>query len=495
LAGTSPARIEDPGRLVPPVNQFASLPHRLSSTLPFAYFAILIAVNDAPPTKLRWYRLTPDRLILGLLAVEVFLLASQWGGWLPLNQHKGWTVLTAVAAVGFAIFLLLLWFLASLIFRRRFQYGLRSLLLLVAAVAVACSWLTTEAQRAIRQREAVAAIVEMGGYVGYVEAPSETPISDCRARLQGFFGEDFFCKVFEARIDSETAMRDLDALSDLESLTLNGPAITDATIANLRGLDRLEDLEFYETKVTDAGLEQVGTLHRLRILKAPQKVTDSGLARLRDLSRLEVLDLSDAGISDTGLTDLLRLKRLRELNVSGTAITDAAIDYFWRLPRLVSLDVSGTKVTDVGLNYLSKFSQLTSLRLNGTMVTDDGLAYLQRLGQLEGLSLDYTDITDDGLYQLRQLPKLRLLSLKKTEITDAGLRHLQKLPNLTELNLEDTTVTDDGLDALAQMGRLKQIDLWGAADVTTAGLRRLQKALPNCEIGHSRIASESISIP
>ena len=33
--------------------------------------------------------------MLGLLAVEGFLLLSEWFRWFPFNEHKGWTVLIA----------------------------------------------------------------------------------------------------------------------------------------------------------------------------------------------------------------------------------------------------------------------------------------------------------------------------------------------------------------------------------------------------------------
>ena len=44
-----------------------------------------------------------------------------------------------------------------MIFHWRFQFSIRSLLLLAVAVAVACSWLTTEMREARAQRDAVAA--------------------------------------------------------------------------------------------------------------------------------------------------------------------------------------------------------------------------------------------------------------------------------------------------------------------------------------------------
>ena len=50
---------------------------------------------DAPQEKLcrRWFRLTPDRSTLLLLALEGLLLPSKRFQWLALNRHKGWPAL------------------------------------------------------------------------------------------------------------------------------------------------------------------------------------------------------------------------------------------------------------------------------------------------------------------------------------------------------------------------------------------------------------------
>ena len=121
--------------------------------------------TDSSPTaetskpKLRWFHATPGRLLVVLLAVEGILFLSE--RWFP----KGWAVLIAIASVIAAMVLMLLWFTAALLFRWRFQYGLRSLLLLVVIVAVPCSWLATEMQQARKQKEAVEAILKLGGWV------------------------------------------------------------------------------------------------------------------------------------------------------------------------------------------------------------------------------------------------------------------------------------------------------------------------------------------
>ena len=110
---------------------------------------------DAATSKPRWYRLTPDRLVLLLLAAEGLLWLSERYQWFAFNRHKGWTALIAVASVGVFFLSMLLWFVFALLFRWRFQFSIRSLLLLTVAVALPCSWLTVAMDAARGQREAV----------------------------------------------------------------------------------------------------------------------------------------------------------------------------------------------------------------------------------------------------------------------------------------------------------------------------------------------------
>jgi hypothetical protein len=126
----------------------------------------MLAMADDLP-KPRWYRLTPDRFVIGLLVVECLLGLSEQFHWFPFNQHKGWTVLIAVAVIGATILLMLLWFIASLLLRWRFQFSIRSLLVLTVAVALPCSWLAVEIKKARREQEAAAALTKLGGTLLY----------------------------------------------------------------------------------------------------------------------------------------------------------------------------------------------------------------------------------------------------------------------------------------------------------------------------------------
>jgi hypothetical protein len=154
-------------------------------------------MSDAGAPKLRWYRLTPDRLILALLVVE-------WLPWLSERicgpvWHKGYAVLTAVATVVLGFLMMLVWFGSSLLFHWRFQFSIRSLLVLFVVVAVPCSWLSWEMKKAGEQHAAVAAIVKSGGVADYDYGVDQAGRRISTAKepswLRNLLGDDFFTNV------------------------------------------------------------------------------------------------------------------------------------------------------------------------------------------------------------------------------------------------------------------------------------------------------------
>ena len=202
----------------------------------------------------RWFRLTPDRCVLGLLALEGFLLLSAWFRWFPFNQHKGYAVLITIASVGVFLLLMFLWFLAALIFRRRFQFSILSLLLLAVVVAIPCSWLATEMQAAKKQGEAAKVMntgQDEGAFYDYqyqwdqesgqrVLLPDEGPPTS--GWLEQLLGTDFFRRVVLVEIKSETALDErlqrLEDLPALKELGIWNQPVTDVRAKACRRLGR-----------------------------------------------------------------------------------------------------------------------------------------------------------------------------------------------------------------------------------------------------------------
>ncbi len=166
-------------------------------------------------------------------------------------------------------------------------------------------------------------------------------------------------------------------------------------------------------------------------LQSSSAETDAAIAQVGRLNRVQSLNLYQSSLGDTGLAHLRGLSTLSELNLGGTEVTDAGLANLKGLNNLSVLNLSATHVTDAGLAHLKGLTTLTSLDLQGTKITDAGLAQLKGLNNLSFLSLNLVPVTDAGLAHLKTLPKLSVLCLDRKPVTDAGIRDLEHaLPSL-----------------------------------------------------------------
>jgi len=344
-----------------------------------------------PSVKPRWFHLTPDRLVIGLLVMECLLWLSERFRWFGFNEKKGWTVLIAVAVVGAAFLLMLLWFVVALVFRSRFQFSIRSLLMLVVVVAVPCSWMAVEMKKAREQSEVLEPIRQSALTVEYdwqvdVDGRGLLNVQPPASQwLRNLLGDDFFAGLALVGFnglqitDAELEHFSLTSIPELQFVGLPFTDITDAGLADIKGLTRLKGLWLTGNHITDAGLRHIKDLTELRSLTlGGTKVTDTGLEHLRGLTNLQSLELSASKVTGRGLTNLEGLTKLDSLDLSASDVSDAGLDHLKRLPKLQSLDLSFTHLTDVGLDRLEGLNQLRLLNLSGTEVTTEGVRKLQQ---------------------------------------------------------------------------------------------------------------------
>ena len=97
----------------------------------------------------------------------------------------------------------LFWIAVRFAFRRRFQYSLRTLLLVMTLACIGMSWLGVKMQQARKQREAVEAIEKLGGWVHYDYQVDQSgrwhfgAVPPGPAWLRNGLGEDFFSTVVD----------------------------------------------------------------------------------------------------------------------------------------------------------------------------------------------------------------------------------------------------------------------------------------------------------
>ena len=194
----------------------------------------MTSMDDTTQARARWFHLTPGRFVLALLAVEVLLWLSDRFGWLA--WHKGYAVLVAVAVVGVAAILTVYWIVIALNFGWRFQFGIRTLLVLVVAVALPCSWLAVEIRKTGEQRDLVRRIRKLQGQVSYdwEHALEQFPPPGAQppgaAWLRALLGDDFFASVEAIRNPEGTdaSLAHLDICTRLRMLDLGASNVTDA---------------------------------------------------------------------------------------------------------------------------------------------------------------------------------------------------------------------------------------------------------------------------
>jgi eukaryotic-like serine/threonine-protein kinase len=239
-----------------------------------------------------------------------------------------------------------------------------------------------------------------------------------------------------------------------------------------------------------------------------EAVDDEEIRKLAGLQHVEYLGLYGTRVGDVGLRDTIsKLVTLRFVDLGGIKdLTDAGAETLANLPHLETLRLGDTNITDQGLRSLSEIESMQRLTLTGTRVSNLGIESLNKFKNLANLELKHLPITDSGVQQLRYTPSLYALDLNQTEITDVGVQTIAKrAPWLTELYIGCSNVGDPAISALLEMDKLSTLDLAGSqvsdasiptlsrliglkwleltgTAVTDDGLVRLKKALPGCNI-------------
>ena len=161
------------------------------------------------------------------------------------------------------------------------------------------------------------------------------------------------------------------------------------------------------------------------LLLSKSAVTDAGLAVLKDLSKLERLYLADTAITDAGLKHLAGLEKLTTLSLERTQITDVGLQQLSGLKNLETLLLSGTNITDDGLAHLAALEQLRHLYLSHCKIRGPGLLHLKALEKLENLNLSSNAVGDDAVDFIAAVPNLKHVELYETGFTREGIVKLR----------------------------------------------------------------------
>ena len=216
----------------------------------------------------------------------------------------------------------------------------------------------------------------------------------------------------------------LTAQKQLTELGLRQRSLSDAQFARLiESLPQLRRLALRRVNgVTDAGLAALVALPRLDVLALVEMgISGQGLARLQGIAHLRSLDLRKCeALKTDDYRRLVALKHLRELKLAGPSAGDPALKIVAAMPSLDALVVEDSPLSAEGMQRLAeggglagRMQSLTFTRCYG--VTDDGLRVVTAMPRLESLSIRRCPVSGEFLTRWadtppEKLPKLRASS-------------------------------------------------------------------------------------
>lgn len=260
---------------------------------------------------------------------------------------------------------------------------------------------------------------------------------------------------FEGLVFSDTELRALPDLENVEMLVLRDTSVTDFGCRELLRARSLVEVSILSDIITDEVFQvmaQLPALRSLQIHRGPK-------------------------VGDKGLSYLSGCVGLRELYLKQTAITDRGLMAIRNLPQVCSLVLDDTSISDDGCAVLGEMAKLSHICLRRTQVTGHGLSKLCD-NEHFSVSLDGTPASDEGMIAMaHRLSKLQTISVSRTDVGDHAAQALAKLKWLNVVNFSDTKLTDKGLAFFSGHPFLDSIYVKGC-DVTKATSQALIRSSP-----------------
>lgn len=249
---------------------------------------------------------------------------------------------------------------------KRLRFSITSLVVLTA---LACASLACVRWSAERQRRAVEIVEAAGGHAHYDHwlaegvAPRDYVATVKRVQLHGAMLRDrelsalanlssvAFLDLSGCSID-ENAFVKVGIPKSVRSLRLDRSSISDTSLRAIRGVP-LESLSLEGTAITDAGIAHAGGMNQLKHLNlAITRVTGRCLESLRELANLEDLNLQHTNLEDADVSVLQTLGLLRAVWLGGSRIPQSEVLTFRGITSIEFMELGQLSITEGALEEL-----------------------------------------------------------------------------------------------------------------------------------------------
>ena len=251
-------------------------------------------------------------------------------------------------------------------------------------------------------------------------------------------------------------------------------------------LSTLESLNIISTKFNDDWMPPLAKLTNLKALRFTNngKLTDAGMAQLAGLTKLENFSFVGTQMTGKAYARFEGFTKLTRVSHRGSLIDDEGLRQLCdHLPNLESLSLAHAKFTDAGAPHLAKLTKLKGLELGTSKATPQALTHIAKL-PLEYLQLGEGFESVACIAIIKDITTLRRLTLTNAQaITNADLLVIAGLTQLEHLEIGKMPLPDERIPALKPFAFLKSIRLVPAkAPFTPEQQAKIQAMLPQTKI-------------
>ena len=251
-------------------------------------------------------------------------------------------------------------------------------------------------------------------------------------------------------------------------------------------LSTLESLNIISTKFNDDWMPPLAKLTNLKVLRFTNngKLTDAGMAHLAGLTKLENFSFVGTQMTGKSYARFDGFTKLTRVSHRGSSIDNEGLRQLCdHLPNLESLSLAHAKFTDAGAPHLAKLTKLKGLEVGAAKATPQALKHIAKL-PLEYLQLGEGFESGAAIAFIKDIATLRRLTLTNAQgITDTDLQGLAGLTQLIHLEIGKMPLPDERIPALKPFAFLKSIRLVPAkAPFTPEQQAKIQAMLPQTKI-------------
>jgi Leucine-rich repeat (LRR) protein len=170
----------------------------------------------------------------------------------------------------------------------------------------------------------------------------------------------------------------LSGMTKLKEFDIFRTRVGNDALGAIAGAKEMSKMKLRDCAITTKGIvEHIGKFPNLTALDLSETtIKDAALVEIGKLAKLEDLNLWHTRVTDAGLSALTSSK-LKRLNLDDTNIGDGAIEHLSKIESLEFLHIGKTAVTDDKIGELAKLKNLKDLILTNTTLSKKAVAQLQ----------------------------------------------------------------------------------------------------------------------